>query len=65
MRLNSDLTPQACWFPIGLQRHVGLRWEYWSLIRHVGLQWGMLVSDVSLIRHVGLQLACRSQMTLL
>ena len=43
MCLNSDWTPQACWSPMGLHRHVGLRW-------------GLLVSDgvcQSPMGHVG------------
>ena len=42
MCLNSDWTPQAWWSPMGLHRHVGLRWgmsvsdgAYWSQMKHV------------------------------
>ena len=31
MCLNSDWTPQSCWSPMGLHRHVSLRWGMWVL----------------------------------
>ena len=40
MRLNSDWTPQVCWPPIGIYRHVSL-------------QWRMLVSDGACLFSMG------------
>ena len=59
MFLNSECTLQACWSPMGLHRHVGLRWG--MLVSDgafgfpMGLRSGMSVADESPIRHVGLR----------
>ena len=56
MCLNSDWTPQACWSPMGLHRHFGLRWVSDQACRspmgRVGLGRSMSRSP---IRHIGLR----------